>query len=282
MNSFQIAGVQMDIKFGEPQANRDKMRAQLEQTVGAGAQLTVFPECTTTGYCFDSRGDALPYCEPADGTSVQQVGQWCRELNTHVVFGYLELDGEQIFNSLALVGPGGVVGRYRKMHLPFLGIDRFTTPATTPPEVFETPLGRIGMNICYDSSFPEAARILTLKGADLIVLPTNWPPTSGLTADLIPNARALENQVYFMSVNRVGKERGFEFIGKSKICDPSGKELAFANHDGEEILYGEIRPERARQKHLVNIPGEHEVHRINDRRPELYDALTKPNATWER
>lgn len=138
------------------------------------------------------------------------------------------------------------------------------------------------MNICYDSSFPEAARILALKGADLIVLPTNWPPTSGLTADLIPNARALENQVYFMSVNRVGKERGFEFIGKSKICDPSGRELAFANHDGEEILYGEIRPERARQKHLVNIPGEHEVHRINDRRPELYEALTKPNETWER
>ena len=282
MNSFRIAGVQMDIKFGEPQANRDKMRAQLEQTAGAGAQLTVFPECTTTGYCFDSQGDALPYCEPADGTSVQQVSQWCRELTTHVVFGYLELDGEQIFNSLALVGPEGVIGRYRKMHLPFLGIDRFTTPATTPPEVFETPMGKIGMNICYDSSFPEAARILTLKGADLIVLPTNWPPTSGLTADLIPNARALENQVYFMSVNRVGKERGFEFIGKSKICDPAGNELAFANHDGEEILYGEIRPERARQKHLVNIPGEHEVHRINDRRPELYDALTKPNETWER
>jgi predicted amidohydrolase len=131
------------------------------------------------------------------------------------------------------------------------------------------------MNICYDCSFPESARIMTLQGADLIALPTNWPPGSGHTSDLIPNARALENHVYFMSVNRVGTERGFDFIGKSKICDPKGNTLAFADHANEEILYADIDPAWARNKHLVSVPGQHEVHRINDRRPATYGPIAE-------
>jgi predicted amidohydrolase len=132
------------------------------------------------------------------------------------------------------------------------------------------------MNICYDCSFPEAARVLMLRGADLLVLPTNWPPTSGLTADVIPNARALENNMYVMTVNRVGEERGFTFIGKSKICNPGGGTLAFANHANEETLYAEVDPAWARRKHLVNIPGKHEVHRVNDRQPGCYGTLSEP------
>ena len=118
--------------------------------------------------------------------------------------------------------------------------------------------------------------MLSLLGADLIVLPTNWPPTSGLTADVIPQARALENHVYFMAVNRIGTERGFEFIGKSSICDPRGGVVAAARHRDEEILFAEIDPAFARQKHLVNIPGKHEVHRFRDRRPDLYGPLVDP------
>lgn len=216
--------------------------------------------------------------EPEDGPSIQQVHSFCKVLNTHTIIGYLELSGERVFNSLAFIGPEGVLGRYRKVHLPHLGVDRFTIPGDRPFEVHDSTLCRIGMNICYDSSFPEAARILAIQGADLICLPTNWPPTSGLTADVIPNARALENHVYFMSVNRIGQERGFEFIGKSKICDPRGANLAFADHANEEVLYAEVDPEFSRKKHLVNIPGAHEVHRMKDRRPDVYDPLSKPNA----
>jgi predicted amidohydrolase len=196
-----------------------------------------------------------------------------------VIYGFLEADGVRIYNSAAMVGPNGLVGYYRKLHLPFLGVDRFTTPGNRL-DVFELKSSsdlptdlRIGLNICYDCSFPESARVLMLKGADLIVLPTNWPPTSGLASDFIPNARALENHVYFISVNRVGTERGFAFIGKSKFCDPSGREIDFANHNQEAIIYGEIDPSRARQKHLVNIPGVHEVHRLKDRRPDMYGEL---------
>jgi predicted amidohydrolase len=276
MAKFKVAGVQMDIEIANPKSNLEKMARRLEETTASGAQLTVFPECTTTGYCYSSLEKAKQVAEGFEGPSVTRVHQMCQETNSMVIFGLLELADDRIFNSLALVGPTGLLGTYRKIHLPYLGVDRFTTPGDRPFEVIETPELRIGMNICYDSSFPEAARILSVKGADLIALPTNWPPTSGLTADVIPNARALENHVYFMSVNRIGTERGFEFIGKSKICDPRGANMAFANHAHEEILYAEIDPEFARRKHLVSIPGEHEVHRMKDRRPDVYDPLSEP------
>ncbi len=282
MSRFKVAGVQMDIEFAQVKRNLQKMELKLTETVANGAALTVFPECTTTGYCFESIDEARQVGESLDGPSVARVREWCESKNTMVIFGFLEIENEHLYNSLALIGPSGVIGSYRKMHLPFLGVDRFTTPGDRPPEVFQTPDIRIGMNICYDSSFPESARILAIEGADLIALPTNWPPTSGLTADLIPNARALENHVYFMSVNRVGVERGFEFIGKSKICDPRGANLAFENHAEEAILYAEIDPAFARKKHLVSIPGAHEVHRINDRRPDLYRSLTEPLEDFEK
>ena len=273
IGKFKVAGVQMDIQLGDVQANLDRVFQFLQTTVEKGAQLTVFPECSITGYCFASLQEAQQCAETVDGPSLARMTAACQQLDTMAIVGFLEREDDQVFNSLALVDGAGVLGTYRKVHLPHLGVDRFTTAGNRPFEVIPTKLCRLGMNICYDSSFPEAARILSLQGADLIALPTNWPPTSGLTADVIPDARALENHVYFMSVNRVGTERGFDFVGKSKICDPRGAVLAFADHRHEEILYADIDPEFARKKHLVNIPGEHEVHRFNDRRPDMYGRI---------
>lgn len=281
MVPMKVAGVQMDIEIANVEANLQKMEQRLAETTAAGAQLTVFPECTTTGYCFDSLEEAKPLAENLVGPSHTRVQQWCRELSTMVVYGFLEGVENRVYNSLALVGPTGTLGTYRKIHLPLLGVDRFTTMGDRPLAVIETTGIRIGMNICYDSSFPESARILALQGADLIALPTNWPPTSSIAADVIPNTRALENHVYFMSINRIGSERGFEFIGKSKICDPHGNNLAFADHANEAILYAEIDPDIARQKHLVSVPGVHEIHRITDRRPEYYGPLAERRENGE-
>ena len=272
MATTRIAGVQMDIAIGQRDRNLSVMKTRLQETLAAGAQLTVFPECTTTGYCYESKADAMSVAESLDGPSVKTVAGWCRDLSTCVIFGFLESADQQLFNSLALVGPEGLIGSYRKVHLPTLGVDQFTTPGDGF-QVFGAGEIQVGMNICYDCSFPESARVLTLQGADLIALPTNWPPGSGHTSDLIPNARALENHVYFMSVNRVGTERGFDFIGKSKICDPKGNTLAFANHADEEIIYADVDPAYARNKHLVSVPGKHEVHRINDRQPSTYGKI---------
>ncbi len=176
-----------------------------------------------------------------------------------------------------LIGAAGVTGLYHKVHLPCLGVDRFTTAGNTF-QVFEVSGLRVGLLICYDGSFPEASRALALDGADLIALPTNWPASSGCTPDVVPNCRAMENHVYFAAVNRVGTENGFPFVGKSRICAPSGRNLTLADDDRSAVLRAEIEPAVVRNKHLVQVPGRHEIHRFNDRRPECYRALCEQRA----
>ncbi|MEM9413344.1 MAG: carbon-nitrogen hydrolase family protein [Planctomycetota bacterium] len=275
MNTYTFAGVQTDIFIGDIESNLARMQSFIETTTDQGAWLTVFPECSTTGYCYQSLEEAKQFAEPLDGQTTNRVIEMCRAFQTRIVFGLIESDEDRVFNSLLLVTAEGVAGHYRKIHLPKLGLDRFTTSGDMGFPVVDVDGVKIGLNICYDSSFPESSRILALDGADVIVLPTNWPPTSGLTADVIPAARALENHVYYMAINRVGTERGFEFIGKSRICGPSGKTLGIANHAQESILYADIDPTYSRAKHLVNIPGEHEVHRIDDRHPNNYDRISR-------
>src|SRR5262249_24120512 len=170
----------------------------------------------------------------------------CRRLGVFAVFGLLERAGEDLFNACALIGPAGFVAGYRKLHLPYLGVDRFTTPGDRPFAVHDLGGLRIGMNICYDGSFPESARALMLQGADLVVLPTNWPPGALSTVKYLIQARALENLVYYAAVNRVGEERGFRFIGLSRVVDCFGELLAASSDAAETILYAEVNPARAR------------------------------------
>ncbi len=272
----KIAGVQMDIALGRVEENLARITQHFHETAAAGALLTVFPECAISGYCFHDLAEARGYSQPVPGPATEQLAGVCRELSAYLIVGMLERDGERIYNASVLIGPAGVIGKYRKIHLPYLGVDRFTTPGEKASEVFPCGPLRVGMNICYDGSFPESARCLALEGADLIALPTNWPPGGESTADYIINARAIENQVYYLAVNRVGDERGFHFIGKSRLSRPQGGDLAALLDDAPGILYGEIDLEVARNKHLVRVPGAHEIHRFNDRRPELYGRLTQP------
>ena len=277
MQKIRIAGVQMDVSIGEIDENTDRVIDRARTAAGPGARLVVIPECVLSGDCFESLDEARTFGLTQNSSPFERLRLAAEGLNIHIVVGFLELDEDRLFNSAVCVGSGGWVGHYRKVHLPHLGVDQFTTSGSGSEIVMlaEHDL-RIGMNICYDCSFPEAARVLMLSGADIIVLPTNWPPTSGLTADIIPNARALENNVYVMTVNRIGVERGFEFIGKSKICDPRGANIAFADHRNEEIIIADIDPAWSRRKHLVNIPGQHEVHRVKDRHPETYQSIADP------
>lgn len=269
----KVAGVQMDIAFGQPQSNLDRVLQTLATTAEAGARLTVFPECALTGYCFEHLEQALPLAEPIPGPSTERLTQACRELKVYCVVGLLEIDSDRLFNACVLVGPDGLLGAYRKIHLPYLGVDRFTTPGDRPFAVHDAGGLRVGMNICYDAAFPEASRVLALDGADLIVLPTNWPPGGSCLADYAVNARAMENCVYYAAVNRIGREGGFRFIGKSKICDVDGGVLAEAPHDQAAVLYADLDLERARNKHLVRVPGQHEIDRFADRRPDMYGRI---------
>jgi predicted amidohydrolase len=261
----------MDCRLADTASNLAVLRRRLREAVGGGARLVVFPECALTGYSFRDKDEARPHAEPLPGPASDAVAADCRELGAWTVFGLLERDGDRLFNACALVGPAGLVAVYRKVHLPFMGIDRFATPGDRPFAVHDLGGLRLGMNICYDGSFPESARVLTLLGADLIVLPTNWT-TEARAACHLPEARALENHVYYLAVNRAGEERGFRFAGRSRLIDYRGEVVAAAS-DGEEIIYGEVDPEAARRKRVVVVPGEHEVDRVGDRRPEMYGPL---------
>jgi predicted amidohydrolase len=202
----------------------------------------------------------------------------CKEIGGFVVFGMLERDGDRLFNALALVGPDGLIGSYRKIHMPYLGIDRFANYGDRPFAVHEIDGVKIGLSICYDGGFPEPARCMALLGADLVVLPTNWPTSADAAADYAINTRALENTIYFASCDRIGVERGVSFIGKSRICDPLGKTMTMADHANEAILYADIDVTRARNKHLIRQAGINEVNRFADRRPEMYGKIVEPHS----
>jgi predicted amidohydrolase len=279
LTTYRVAAVQMDPGLGTVARNLDTILARLAEAAEDGARLVVFPECALTGYGFESRSEAAAHGEPLDGPSSRRLAEACRRLDVWSIHGFLEADGPKLFNACALIGPGGPVASYRKVHLPFLGVDRFVDPGDRPFAVHDVDGGglRVGMHICYDGSFPEVARVLTLLGADVLVLPTNWPPHSECAAEHMMVTRAMENVVYAMAVNRVGEEAGFRFIGRSSIVAPTGQVLAMGSADREEVLYAELDPARARRKKLVRVPGRHEIDRLADRRPAFYRPLVEPN-----
>ncbi len=274
---MRMAGVQMDVRLGDVAANLAAISDKAREAAAHGAKLIVFPECALTGYGFDSREEARPFAEPLPGPATETMRRLCRELDVVIVFGLIEQAGERLFNAAAMVGPEGLLGGYRKVHLPWLGVDRYLDYGDRPFAVQTVADVRIGLNICYDGGFPETARCLTLLGADVILLPTNWPPGAEPAAEYAVNTRALENTVYYAAVNRVGVERGCSFIGHSRICDPLGRTVAAANHTREEILYADLDVSRARNKHLIRVPGTNEVNRLADRRPEMYGPLLEPH-----
>jgi 5-aminopentanamidase len=270
---MQVAVAQIDPQLGEKERNLATCFARIEEAAAAGAQLLVLPECAIPGYMFDSGEEALPYAEEIPGPSTEALERECARLGVYVVCGLLERDGDVLHNAAVFVGPNGLIGSYRKTHLPFLGVDRFVVPGDALP-VFDTPLGRIGIEICYDLRFPEVTRTLALKGADMVAHPTNFPMAAKIQTELITVARAAENRIYLLTANRVGKERRGEFCGWSQIVDPYGTRLAEADEREEKLLVGEVDVEKARDKDYV-IPGEYELYLFGHRRPELYGALVE-------
>lgn len=286
---IKCAACQIDIRLGDIEGNLQKMIAFTRQAAANGAKIIVFPEASLSGYCFDTLEEALPYAQDPNGEITQRVTTLAKELDVHIIMGILEradspsedrpIPNSQlpmtIFNTALLIGPDGLEYAYRKIHLPYIGVDRWTSPGDRQPRVVEARGLRLGINICYDLAFPELARTLALLGADLIVLPTNWPPHAKIMPEKSAPTRAMENGVYYLASGRVGLERDCQFLGHSLICDPSGKFLAEGDGISETILYADIDPARARNKHVVRIAGQSELHRFGDRRPEFYGEVIK-------
>jgi 5-aminopentanamidase len=272
-----VCGVQMDVVFAQPAANLQRMEGFAQSAVQRGARLVVFPECALTGYCFDSAAEVAAVAVTSESAEVTHLAELSRQLRIALIVGTAWRAADGTLRNAVLTFEGGqLVDVYFKVHLPFLGMDRFVVPGATLHQPLEIGGIKVGIHICYEGGFPEVARCLALAGADLVVLPTNWPPGSGVSCQVIPSCRALENRVYFLAVNRVGSEGGFTFIGNSSWSQPSGAEGQRLSGTEEGLLVAEIDPQLARQKRLVIQPGVYELDRLADRRPALYGRMIAP------
>jgi len=265
-----VAVAQQNAVLGDARENARRAENAIQNAADRGAALVVLPECYLTGYVTNSREQALAIAIAPDGPELQSLVRACQRLGMHAIVGFLERAGAQVFNSVAVIGPSGVIGAYRKRHLPFMGADKFVTVSEeTEPQIFDTAVGRIGIAICYEIRFPEVMRTLALAGADLIALPTNWPVQANILADHFTRVRAAENFVYFLVANRGDSEEGVNFLGDSQIVNPLGEVLAKADSE-EALLIAEVDLDRARDKTITFQKGEFEVSPWKDRRPAAY------------
>lgn len=264
---MRVGYIQFAPKFGEKKRNLERVT---ELLVGKDAELWVLPELCTTGYQFTSKEELAELAEPVPfGPSIQAFLKLAREKGTYIIAGFAEEDRGNFYNSAILVGPKGVLARYRKVHL-FFHEKHWFTPGNHPFTVVKVSKIPVGILICYDHMFPEAARILALKGALIIAHPANFV-IPGL-GQLTMRVRALENRVFTITANRVGTEARAEppltFTGMSQIVSPKGEVLALAGKETEEVGIVEINPAEAEDKYLTPLN-----HLFFDRRPEFYREL---------
>ncbi|MBI2471715.1 MAG: acyltransferase, partial [Planctomycetes bacterium] len=230
---------------------------------GLNADLRVLPELFNSGYQFTSGEEALALSEKIpDGQTTQALIKLAKEKKLYIVTGLAERENERCYNSAVLVGPNGFIDCYRKLHL-FYREKLWFEPGNAEPEVYDIGHAKVGIMICFDWFFPEVARCLSLKGADIICHPAN------LVLPYCPQAmitRCLENRVYAITANRVGiEERSGEsltFIGTSQVLGTKGEILYRATSDREESIVVEIDPVKARDKQVTAVNHIFEDRRI--------------------
>jgi len=261
---MRIGFFQFSPAFGRREENLERIVAALDR---ADADLVVLPELSTSGYQFTSSEEAAALAEDAEsGPTCTAIAEVCRHRAIYVVAGIAEAAGGRLYNTAILVGPSGLAGRYRKVHL-FREEKQWFAPGENSFQVFQAGETRLGMMICFDWIFPEAARSLALAGADIICHPAN------LVLPFCQDAmkvRCLENGIFAVTANRTGAEarNGRErlvFTGGSQIVGPKGEVLYRAGEEEEALLTCEIDPLEARDKRITP-----ENHLFDDRRPDLY------------
>lgn len=261
---MKVGFVQNHPEFGNVQANLDRVEELLS---GKSADLIVLPELFSTGYRFKNMEEAHQYAELVPGgMTTSFLFSLAKKLNAHFIAGLVEIEEDRIYNSSVIVGPEGFIGRYRKIHLFDTEKTCFHTGRAAPP-VFDLDGVKVGVMICFDWRFPETARSLALKGAEIIAHPSN------LVLPHCPQAmitRCLENRIFAITADRVGDENRIEnetlhFIGQSQVVGPDGNILVRASETGEEVHIVEIDIQKAREKFLNS---KNDI--FKDRRPELY------------
>ena len=260
--------IQFSPEFGRVDANIDKALSMIEK---ADAELIVLPELFNTSYFFVSSSEVIAVAEeiPA-GKTTRALITIARKKKINIIAGIIENFQGEIYNSAVLVSPKGYVGTYRKVHL-FNEENLWFKPGNTGFHVFDLGICKVGIMICFDWYFPESARILALKGADIICHPANlvWPYCQDAMI-----TRSLENKIYTITANRTGSEerngKKISYTGKSQIVSPDARILYQADAQSDETGIVEIDVQTARNKRLT---GHNNL--FADRKPEHYKDLVK-------
>jgi len=277
----RVAVIQLAGPWDRPPAMRARTVEWLQRAAAQGATLAVLPELCTISYDFRARGDVEPHAEPLDGPSVAAWTAVARQARMHVVAGFPERAGDRLYNSAVVIGPAGVIGTYRKAHLYRVERDVFA-PGDTGFAVWDTPVGRLGVLICYDLRFAEAVRILLLRGAQMLCVPTTWTdrgkpqPWDGrgwCGANYLAAGHAYGNRMWVACADRAGRDGSLTTLGCSAVFAPSGMAAAGpASHTGDEMLVADADP--AGVEAMRSTP---ESDLVRDRRPDLYGDLAVPS-----
>ncbi len=268
----RVACQQLAPTLGDLEANRTLTRDAIGQAVGAGADVVVLPELVTSGYMFEAPEEAAAAAIARDHDLLREWASEAARTGIVLVGGFCERgDDGAIYNSAAAFDSGGLRAVYRKLHL----WDReklVFTPGSDPPPVIDTPVGRIAVLICYDLEFPELTRSVALAGAQLLVVPTNWPLVARPLGERPPEvviamATARVNRMAVACADRVGTERGQEWTGGATIVGVDGWVAAETREPG--LLIADVDLEPALDKRLT----EH-ADAFGDRRPALYSPIT--------
>ena len=288
---FKIGLVQMTAET-VPEHNLAKAILRVREAAARGAQIICLQELFRSQYfCREENHDFFNLAEAIPGPSTDALGAAARELGVVIIASLFERRAAGVYHNTAAVlnTQGEIAGIYRKMHIPDdpLYFEKFYfTPGDLGFLNFDTPFGRIGVLVCWDQWYPEAARLTALQGADILFYPTaiGWHPSEKQqygAAQLdawktIQRSHAIANGIYVAAVNRVGYEgptlNGLEFWGSSFVADPFGQVLAQASVDQEEILVVECDPARNEEVRR-NWPF------FRDRRIDAYAHITK---RWDR
>src|SRR6266550_3974346 len=278
-NRYRVAAIQYESTLGGKEKNVTDLLRLVEEAAQHEARLIVVPEMATTGYCWESRAEIAPHVEAIPGPTTDRFQQLAASYGCLIAISLPEVDPATnvYYNSMALIGPEGVIGRYRKIHS-YISEPRWARDGDLGMPVWETPLGRLAGLICIDAEYFETARILALHHADVLLFPTNWLDEKSPSSWWM--ARAFENGVYFIAANRYGLERGVQFSGGSCILNPDGSIQAYLDN-GEGIVYGEVDLSRCRNKSWGHPAEEPVGDRLADRQPREYVTLVHNTYLWE-
>jgi predicted amidohydrolase len=271
---LRVAAIQTEPVMGDKDSNNARALELLNRAADDGVEVMVLPELGNSGYMFNTRSEVWELAEEIpNGPTVSLWMQLARERNIYICGGVCERDGNSTYNTAALVGPEGFIGKYRKIHL-WDEEKLFFEPGNLGLNVFNLPFGRVGIMICYDGWHPEVARILKLQGADVILDPTCWVLVPGIVnpdnpvSAYVHMAAAHVNNLFIVCADRCGVERGCAFLGRSCICGPAGFVAGPGPIDQEEIVVADINLSASRYHQWTALANP-----FADRRTDLFDRL---------